>query len=278
MDSYHVRLQGRCLGPYTLDRIRQMTRKGEVGRTHEVSTDGLSWAPATSFPEIFERSSPVAAQRSGPEAAPMAAAVVVAPTPSAPPSDEPQWYCDRGGSAHGPVPRTHLVAMIQRGEILTNSFVFKEGTAAWVLAGEAPELQAAFQPNGPAVGQPGLNAFCRECGAAVSHKAFMCPKCGAPTGAADLPMPSSQPLQFTFPVTAPAASRHAGDRKSKTVAAILALFFGGFGIHHFYLGNAGLGILYILFFWTLIPAFVALIEAIMYLCMSDADFDRKFNY
>jgi TM2 domain-containing membrane protein YozV len=50
-------------------------------------------------------------------------------------------------------------------------------------------------------------------------------------------------------------------KKNPTIAVILALFLGGLGIHKFYLGQNGLGILYLLFCWTSIPAIIALIEA-----------------
>ncbi len=49
-------------------------------------------------------------------------------------------------------------------------------------------------------------------------------------------------------------------RKDPTTALLLALFLGGLGIHHFYLNKIGLGILYLIFSWTLIPLIVALIE------------------
>jgi TM2 domain-containing membrane protein YozV len=58
-------------------------------------------------------------------------------------------------------------------------------------------------------------------------------------------------------------SEYNGRRKDATVAILLALFLGGFGAHHFYLGNNGAGVLYLLFFWTLIPSFVALIECFL---------------
>lgn len=49
-------------------------------------------------------------------------------------------------------------------------------------------------------------------------------------------------------------------RKDTTVAVLLALFLGGFGAHQFYMGNNGLGVLYAVFFWTLIPHLIAIIE------------------
>ena len=50
-------------------------------------------------------------------------------------------------------------------------------------------------------------------------------------------------------------------KKSNTTAVLLALFLGGLGIHKFYLGETGLGILYLLFCWTYIPSIVAFFEA-----------------
>jgi TM2 domain-containing membrane protein YozV len=65
--------------------------------------------------------------------------------------------------------------------------------------------------------------------------------------------------------------------KSKSTAIIWCFFLGGLGAHKFYLGQAGVGVLYILFFWTFIPAFIAFIEFIMLLVMSDTEFNLKFN-
>lgn len=66
-------------------------------------------------------------------------------------------------------------------------------------------------------------------------------------------------------------------QKDKVVAGLLALFLGGLGIHKFYLGQAGWGILYLLFFWTCIPMLVAGIEGIIYLVQSDQSFDYQYN-
>lgn len=50
-------------------------------------------------------------------------------------------------------------------------------------------------------------------------------------------------------------------RKNPTTAVLLALFLGGLGAHKFYLNQAGIGIVYLLFCWTYIPAIIAFIEA-----------------
>ena len=51
------------------------------------------------------------------------------------------------------------------------------------------------------------------------------------------------------------------NKKTVTNGVLLALFLGGLGVHKFWLGNIGMGILYVLFCWTFIPSFVALIDA-----------------
>jgi TM2 domain-containing membrane protein YozV len=66
--------------------------------------------------------------------------------------------------------------------------------------------------------------------------------------------------------------------RNKMVAAMLALFVGTFGIHKFYLGQVGAGIVYLLFFWTGIPSLIALIEGLIYLTKSDQAFDMEYNY
>jgi TM2 domain-containing membrane protein YozV len=50
-------------------------------------------------------------------------------------------------------------------------------------------------------------------------------------------------------------------KKNPTTAVIFALFLGGLGIHKFYLGQTGLGVLYLLFSWTYIPEIIGVIEA-----------------
>lgn len=53
---------------------------------------------------------------------------------------------------------------------------------------------------------------------------------------------------------------------NKVAYCLLTFFVGGFGIHKFYVGRIGAGIMYLLFFWTCIPAFLALIELIVAIC------------
>lgn len=70
-----------------------------------------------------------------------------------------------------------------------------------------------------------------------------------------------------------------GRGKNKMVAGLLGIFLGGFGVHNFYLGAAGAGVVDIAATWLTCGAggILPLIEGIMLLVMSDADFDAKYN-
>jgi len=101
-----------------------------------------------------------------------------------------------------------------------------------------------------AVVAPG--AFCFACGQGVDVRAEICPKCGV-------------------------RQKHLATHKSRVTAVLLAFFLGGIGAHKFYLGRVGQGILYLLFCWTFIPAIIAFIEFIVYLCISDESFAAKYG-
>lgn len=88
------------------------------------------------------------------------------------------------------------------------------------------------------------------------------------------------------PLTASAIPPRLGDDKvenrgkKKTLAGILALLIGGFGAHKFYLGNWGLGVLYIasIFLIPYMSAIISGIEAIRFFTISENTFNEKYNY
>ncbi len=63
--------------------------------------------------------------------------------------------------------------------------------------------------------------------------------------------------------------------KSKVAAGILGILLGGIGVHKFYMGKIGMGILYLCFCWTGIPAIIGFIEGIVYLCSNNENFQLK---
>jgi hypothetical protein len=95
--------------------------------------------------------------------------------------------------------------------------------------------------------------YCQECGSVIRAKAEICPKCGVRQAMGSL------------------------SGRNRLAAALFALLLGGIGIHKFYLGKVGQGVLYLLFCWTFIPLIISIIEGIVYLTMTDSDFAAKYG-
>ena len=70
--------------------------------------------------------------------------------------------------------------------------------------------------------------------------------------------------------------------KSKVAAGIFALLLGTLGIHKFYMGYVGVGIIYIILSITLYGLFftvpASIVDGILYLTKTDEDFERTYIY
>ena len=80
-----------------------------------------------------------------------------------------------------------------------------------------------------------------------------------------------------------------GEKKDRTTAGLLAIFLGGLGIHKFYLGFTGPGLVFLLintvgfaitwimfFIPNAVVGLIALIEGIIYLTKSDEEFHQAY--
>ncbi len=83
----------------------------------------------------------------------------------------------------------------------------------------------------------------------------------------------------TVPASPDASHRPRNDR-NKLVAALLAFFVGVLGVHRFYLGRTGTGIVMLVLTCTLVGVLVtglwAFVDFIRYLVMSDEEFERRY--
>lgn len=61
-------------------------------------------------------------------------------------------------------------------------------------------------------------------------------------------------------------------RRDEVVGILVALFLGGFGVHHFYLRRTALGVAYLCFCWTPVPWVLGFIE-----CFFMPGRVRRFN-
>ncbi|GAA5784731.1 hypothetical protein GCM10007860_29440 [Chitiniphilus shinanonensis] len=85
--------------------------------------------------------------------------------------------------------------------------------------------------------------------------------------------PQPVPAQCPFCGAKPVGGKR---YKQKSIAGVLALLLGGFGIHRFYLGQWW-GVFYLLFSWTFIPGLISLVEGIVFLCTDDERWDARHN-
>lgn len=102
-------------------------------------------------------------------------------------------------------------------------------------------------PSQPASAQ---HVYCRYCGVAIDRLDNHCPACNA-----------GQNLK----------------PRSRLVAGLLALFFGGLGLHRFYLGQWW-GLFYLLLCWSGIPMLIALVEAIAFLAADKDDWKARYGH
>ncbi len=138
--------------------------------------------------------------------------------------------------------------------------------------------------------------FCKNCGKEVDEKAFACPGCGVP------PKKGKKFCQHCGEGVEPeqvmcvkcggklsggglASVSGGSGEKTKLVAGLLAILFGAFGVHKFYLGDTKNAIIRIAI--TLVGSLlfglggvammiVALIEGITYLTMDDSKFEETY--
>ncbi len=94
---------------------------------------------------------------------------------------------------------------------------------------------------------------CKNCQKSIDAQAEICPSCG---------------VRQRSPFSQGASNR--------LTAVLFALFLGIFGAHKFYTGQPLLGVLYFAFSCTGIPLIIGIVEAILYLNMSDEAFDARY--
>lgn len=57
--------------------------------------------------------------------------------------------------------------------------------------------------------------------------------------------------------------------KKNSIAGILAILLGSFGLHKFFLGQWKSGLLYLIFFWTGVPGLLGVIDGVRLLMYSE---------
>lgn len=203
------------------------------------------------------------------------------------------WYVARNGKRLGPVSEADLIVHVKNGKLKPSDLVWKEGMSDWAPAGEvgalAPHLRR-FPPEFKSANLGELdvlddervksvaekprnsrlatfNKFCTGCGELLHQEAVMCPKCGVQQRSARVA----------------ARPRPVRQTPSKTTAIVLALFLGTLGVHRFYVGQGGIGLIMLLCTLLsglmLLPVLVVvnLVEVVVWAFTSEDDWELQFG-
>jgi TM2 domain-containing membrane protein YozV len=153
------------------------------------------------------------------------------------------YFADGSGAQQGPFPIDQLLSRGVRPETL----VWAEGMPQWIRADSVPELQSLFHRTAP-------------------------------------PPPPQQPAMYPGAPSAPYPVQYGpppGDNK-KIAAGLCGILVGALGIHKFILGMNGAGLTMLLVtvltlgFGGFIMGIIGLIEGIIYLTKSDAEFYQTY--
>jgi TM2 domain-containing membrane protein YozV len=257
--TYFIRVRGRILGPYNVAQLKALRARGQLSRANEVSTDRTNWQSVVEIEHLFNTGIKTFNTSIKTTSSDLEELEEVDLSTAPPPRSAPIWHYAVGDEQYGPVTLVELRGMLRSGQVMDDDLVWKDGMADWVPLSSIAELKAVSKPGVVTTGtQPSpiyvlQSHFCIACGSATDARAEVCPKCGVRQSYAD-----------DVP------------RKDRITAALLAFFLGGFGVHHFYLGNTLIGVIYVIFCWTLIPAIIAFVEFIILMTMSDKKFAAKY--
>lgn len=275
-----IRLRGRTQGPFDLDQLKALHQRGQFSRTHEISTDCQTWRSAATLELIFQAiKKPTVISIKKPEDE-LDSDFHAGPSVVAPQSRpiKPVWHYSVGTETYGPITLLELRSLVTHGQLRATDLVWKDGMPEWTPVAAMNELNATSVPSdkAPPIGTT-QQTYCYACGSPTDPRAEICPKCGV-----------RQPS-------------HAAAGKNRMSAALLALFLGSIGTHRFYLGHVVLGLVYlfgllipaitaaILFYedrtqlaqifrgLSFVPTIASFIEAVVFLCMSDASFAARYN-
>lgn len=155
LERVYVRFRGKTLGPLPPQKVRDLVRRGQITRLHELSGDGFKWHRAEEFAEFFqpvaarEPEVTVAAEKRPPSdqtlegTAPPLSSDPGRPSPdgSRPrhgesPEESVQWYVHVNGESLGPLTSPQVALRIQSGELTEDTLVWRAGFDDWRSAGE----------------------------------------------------------------------------------------------------------------------------------------------
>ncbi len=148
--KYYVRVRGRVIGPFSEEKLRQMASRGQVGQTHEVSPDAVTWRRASEYKGLFEEDgeSTTAVEKEG-DRVPSASSSGTEPAQPKT-NKEKSWFLNQGDDNLGPFTAEEVRSRITSGTVSRDALTWQEGMSDWNAVLEVfPDLkQPIMQPSG----------------------------------------------------------------------------------------------------------------------------------
>lgn len=146
-DQYFIRIRGKVQGPFDVDKLRGLARRGQFSRMHEVSPDGLQWLAAKEYPELFGGGTS-AEPRVSSESPGTVKARSPAPANATTGPKPDEWFYMQERQTFGPLEFSQLLTLISSKQLAGDTHVWREGMPDWSPAHLIPGLgTVASSPN-----------------------------------------------------------------------------------------------------------------------------------
>lgn len=133
--TYYLRVNGKVMGPLSIDKLQSLQERGRLLSEHELSTDRRQWRRASEVLEFFGEE---------PAAGPS-----IAVEPEVPSANQNQWYYACDGERIGPVPFAHLQQLVRRGKLQRDHLVWNPEFQDWQPVQFVPGLYERENPIRP---------------------------------------------------------------------------------------------------------------------------------
>jgi hypothetical protein len=228
---YYIQVRGKAFGVFSNEKLLEMKKNGKLNESTLISENKVDWLPASKiaflYPDLQQKST------STDIAITDATSIDVAiPTVATEISD--WFYSSNGTEGYGPVTVSAIAQMVQSGTLKAESLAWQEGQFALKL-GELPQFSGLFgvpalsivqqtKPQLPPLSPPNSSLFCAACGNQVVPTAQICTRCSSPIQRINIDNTTISRITYI----------------------LLGLFLGGLGIHNFYAGRTGKGLVQLL--------------------------------
>jgi hypothetical protein len=123
---WYVRHRTKVSGPFSLDQLEPLRRRGQLARFDQVSQDRQTWVAASTLTELFASQATSASYE-----------LDSTPGPVSPPSPA-CWHYQNGQTAVGPISEQELLGLLKTGKVHPDTLVWKEGMPGWTPCSQIP--------------------------------------------------------------------------------------------------------------------------------------------